>query len=298
MAASGALPYLVPRPDTVRFEPWTMFDEGWTALPAALAVWDTDTTLTISQTVHVDVDAAWMDTGLPAGTPLRLTASWTSSASGMRSLIAQSDVVASAPVVLQGTLHGQRVAGSLDIVTSLTPTPVQGVHRPTVPTAPGAVLAEHAHRLTVESNTTMFPTAVVDFASTKIDVSASWRLETTADLDAPFHGGFLLLINSRDSELVRAIEARSASTTQQTLLAVLEGEVASLLFELAVLDREALLARDDWVAESVGAVLRGFLKAAESHGLHSIAVDSTERAAYLARLAGLVRSRGHGRQFS
>ena len=299
MSAVGAYPYLVPPAGAINFGPWELFDGSWVPLPRQLEAWDPDTTLVVRQRVEVDYESVLAGSGLAGGTALMLTSSWTSNSSGMSGRVAQVLLFTSGAFALQGELQGQRVSGKLDLSTTLTLSAgKQERSSPVVVSAPGAVLARHSAQCAIESGTTRFPITVMDFASTKNDPNSSWRLDTSLDLLAPFYGSFLLYINSRDRDLVRALEAGKPNDAQVVLLSMLEEGVTSLLFELALGERVGLIEQDEWPTDSVGAVLRSLLQSASRYGLTASPDDISERPAFNSRLAGLVRARAHGRQFT
>ena len=298
MASAGALPYLVPRLEAVRFQPWQIAGDTWTALPDVLSAWDPDTTFLVSQTVDVDLDLILVDTRLPPGTAFYVTATWTSSSSGMKMPIARVESSTSGPVVLQGHLEGRSIAGALDIETTLALARSSDSDQPGIVSNAGAVLARASTRLNLESASSMFPVAVVDFARTRMDVDASWRLETTTDLASSFVGEFRLLINSRDRDLVRAVQSQSPSTLDGILVAELEGEVSALLYELALMNRLSISEGSDWPDGSVGSLLSSLLDTATEFGIRGVRSDPIERAAFVARIGALVRSQGQGRQFA
>jgi hypothetical protein len=298
MAVTGARPYLMPSASAVRFGIWSLFNQEWEPLPDSLETWDPEVSLRLSQTVELDVQQLLAETGLPVGAQFAVTASWTSATSGMKVPIARMETVDGGVVVLEGELDGRRIGGSLEIMTtvalvSLTvPVPVGVV------ASAGAVVAEMSTRVNVEPDLVRFPVAVVDFSFTKTDANASWRLETTTDLFAPFFGEFRLLINSRDTDLVHAVETRAPTTVDLTLIAEMEGQVAAFLYEFAIMNRDALREEDEWPSNSVGQVLSGFIHVADRHNLTAVAADPIDRPAFVARLAGLVRVQGQGRPFT
>lgn len=299
MPAGGAFPYLVPPVEAVDFRPWEVFDGEWRSLPRDLESWDPDVTLSVRRRVRVDYESVLAGSGLGRGSTFALTSSWVSNSSGMSRRFAQTLVSEPGAFTLSGELQGQYVSGKLDLVTTLTLLePAKRRESAVVVSTPGAVIARHVATLTIEPTTTRFPITVMDFASTKNDPNASWRLDTSLELLAPFYGSFLLYINSRDRDLVRAIEARNPNEAQLVLLATLEEGVTSLLFELALAERRSLVEQDEWPAGSVGAILQTFLQTAVKYGLSGAPDDISERPAFASRLSGLVRARAHGRQFT
>ena len=207
MSVTGAPPYFLPDAGTVRFLGWQMGGTEGVPLPEHLDAWDPDTTVTVRQHVDVDYELVSLSAGLDERADYYLTATWSSSNSGMRGRLAQVIVARPGIFVLEGELPGQEISGTLDLETTLSLRSAAGVCRAGVVAVPGSVLARSRHRLSLQASGAMFPISVVDFGATKNDALASWRLETSTDLTAPFFGSFLLYINSRDQELVRALES-------------------------------------------------------------------------------------------
>ena len=140
----------------------------------------------------------------------------------------------------------------------------------------------------------MFPVHGVDFSHTNLHPSASWHLEGSPDLHAPFMGTFRLLLNRLDGELMKAVERGAKTARQQALVDELAHGVAELLLELAVVHRDELSDRDGWPTDTVGDVLSRCLAQAGELREPSGAQDLPR---FRSTLAGIVRAGGQGRMF-
>jgi hypothetical protein len=291
-------PYLVPDPSSVQFGPWR-----WTAadrteeLPGCLPDWDTNTDLHIVRDVSVDFDQLLQQTSLPPATVFALAVSWTSSTTGMNGSIEPYPIAGGGVVSLAATLPGDRLAGVMTLRTTLTLFNSPPVRAPGVVWLPGSVLIEDNHHLGLEGNDPPFPTHEIDFAHTRLDPDASWHLETSTELTAPFLGTFQLLLNRRDTELIAAVSRGRKDGRQQVIVDDLEHGVATLLLELALHHRHELAEHDDWPPGTVGDVLDRILCASSASGHLRVSTGPHDVAEARTMLAGAARAAGRGRRF-
>jgi hypothetical protein len=294
---TDALPYLVPDPTTVEMTSWVWSSpSGWEPVPSTLPGWDPAMRLELRRSVRVDRDRLSAETRLDLDCPLQLTVSWTSSTSGMRGSAVPVLLSADGVAQLDVTLPGDRIGGVLDIRTSLT-LAVSVPGEPGIATMAGSVLSEDRSELVLEEDLRRFPVHEIEFASTRLDPDASWFLETTTELTAPFLGSFLLMLNRRDTELSAAVLRGAKDARQEALVDELEHGVAALMLELAAQLSDELAERRKWPSGSVGEVLSETLSAAERSGTVQAATGPHDLARARARLDGAVRVAGHGRRF-
>lgn len=288
-------PYLVPGPGTVVWDSWLLLDEQeWLPLPDEIDGWDPGTDLRVAQRVQIDTQRFARETGLQLSN-IALAVSWTSSTTDMTeaSLPAQFDPKGTATV--DTVLVGTRISGILTLRSTLSL-----IHPPIrqeagVAAIPGSVLAEYIQRVVLENVSSMFPVHEIDFAHTRLSPTASWHLETSTDLIAPFYGTFRVLINKRDRELSAAVARGAKDKRQQVLLDELQAGVAALLLELALHLRTEIAERKEWPPDSVGDVLARTLGASS---LLVVAPPSPgELADFRTQIFGAVRNLGRGRTF-
>jgi hypothetical protein len=293
----GAKPYLVPDPSSITLGPWQLLDDAeWVPLEGQIEGWDTGTDLRIRREIQVDAGRLRAETGIGPTAQLVATASWTSSTTTMRGLAGTVRVGSAGSVFLDGTLPGDRVAGVLDIRTTVSLAAGEE-GPPGVAGAAGSVFHEDRHRLALEGSGSLFPVAVVDFARTPYDVDASWHLQTSVELDAPFLGRFLLSLNEKDTELVAAVSARSRTPRQEALVEELHHGVAQLMLRLAEdVNADEPLSERDWVPDTIGDVLARTLASGDQPVPH-VSQDPSEASNRRSRLEGSTRRSGHGRSF-
>lgn len=287
-------PYLVPRPGTVFLGPWELLDGEWSPLPQEFDGWDSGTDLVIRRTVRVETDRFRQETGLDL-TQTSFAVSWTSSTTGMRDALPPINLAANGLDVFEARLPGDRIAGSVDIRTSLCLARPSDAQPPGVARLPGSVLAEHHQRVVLDRGDQLFPVDAIDFAATRLPPDAAWHLETSTDLAAPFFGSFRVLVNTRDTELAQAVARGARDKRQQALLDDLESGVATVLAEMAVMLQDELNDRPDWPQDSIGDVLGRFLSATGLSGMP--APGAADLALFRTRVSAAVRAGGKGRQF-
>ncbi len=292
-------PYLVPGPGTVTMAPWQYaVHDTWEPLPPDLPDWEPSQQLRLQRSVHIDLGRLLDETRLDPETRLGLTVSWISSTTAMRGAAPTVPLSLTGTTMLDVALPGDRIGGTLELRTTLTLTLLASTSVPSVGVAqlPGSVLVEDRHRLVLDHGADRFPVHEIDFAATRLDSYASWHLETTTDLNAPFLGSYLLLLNKRDTELVAAVTRGRKDPRQEALIEELEHGVAALLLELATHLRTELAECDDWPAGTVGDALQRVLRQAERTGTVPPPTGPHVLAHTRTRISAAVRAAGHGRQ--
>lgn len=265
-------------------------------LPDQLPDWDATVTHTVRRTVRLDLPRLLEETRLGPGSVLAWTISWTGSISRMRGAAPALPVGAGGATVLQVDLPGERIDGTLTMRTTLALVRSTGSTLSGAAHLPGSVLVEDYIKVVLGDPTTSgFPVQTVDFAATRLDPDASWHLETTTDLAAPFLGRFLLLINDRDTELVAAVSGERRDRRQEALSDELEQGVAGVLLDLAAQLRAELLETAVWPPGSVGETLRRMLQLAERTGPLQLPSGPHNLSRARTRTAGAARALGHGR---
>jgi hypothetical protein len=274
---------------------WAVHDT-WEPLPQDMPDWEPSQPLHLRRTVQIDLTRLIEEIRLDPAARLALTVSWISSTTAMRRAAPPFPLDPTGATTLDVTLPGDRIGGTLDVRTTLTL--LRATSRSSVGVAqiPGSVLLEDRHRLVLDHGTDRFPVHQIDFAATRLDPHASWHLETTTDLNAPFLGSFLLLLNKRDTELTAAVARGRKDPRQEALVDELEHGVAALLLELAAHLRAELAERDDWPAGTVGDTLTGVLRQAERTGTVAALTGPHVLAHTRTRISAAVRAAGHGRQ--
>ncbi|WP_350274844.1 hypothetical protein [Kribbella sp. HUAS MG21] len=248
----------------------------------------------IHRVVAVDQERLRREAEIPPEVGLVATVSWTSSTSQMSDSTRPIWLTNSGPCLLDAVLPGDKVGGVLRIRTTVAIANAPDSRALGIARLPGSVLAEDRAEVALEGTMSMFPVHGVDFSHTNLHPSASWHLEGSPDLHAPFMGTFRLLLNRLDTELMKAVERGAKTTRQQALVDELTHGVAVLLLELAVAHRDELSDRDIWPADSVGEVLSRCLAQAGDLREPSGPQDLPR---FRSTVAGIVRAGGQGRMF-
>jgi hypothetical protein len=292
--APDVRPYLVPSPETVRWNDWLYHaNDEWIPLPDSIEGWDPGTDIRVRRTARVDLDRFRRETLLEAAAT-RLTLSWLSSTTAMRGSVPPVNISSAGVGMVEALLEGTRLAGVVFLKTTLSLATTAEHAGPGVARTAGSVLAQDERRLALEGTMSMFPVHAIDFSHTRLPVNASWHLETDTELEAPFLGRFRLLINTRDTELDAAVARGIKDKRQQALCDGLEESLAATLLEFAVHLREDLGERDSWPPDSIGEVLTRTLRLGRDIYSPSDPNDLTD---FRTRLASAIRSSGAGRIF-
>jgi hypothetical protein len=293
-----ALPYLTPSPDAVLFGPWQHRVGGseWTELPPALEGWVPGLDLDLRRRVVVDLDGVRHEMGLPGGSPFVLTVSYEDESKSRARRCGMSTRAVGGEQFLDVRLAGEHISGTLVVNTTLSLGSAWDAP-PGRAGRPGSIAAWDRVRSRLEGTAPLFPVSVCDFATTSVDVGASWHLATSPDLDAPFAGKFLLRVNERDHQLVRAV--RRTGDDDRFLRALIDemyAGVAKVMIMAAVeADREQdLLERGDWPDDSVGKVLHDLLVRCGLSPREFIGIDPGDQESVL---QAAVRRSGIGRIF-
>jgi hypothetical protein len=287
-----AKPYQLPDVSDVLLGAWERYDgEDWAPLGDEADGWDPQTDLVVRRGAEADWARLKEQAGLEAGFPLAVTTSWAASTSQMRALIATVQVPSLGRVTVQGTIPGRRASGVLELTTTIAIVTDWSSAPAGVAQRAGSVFLTETCRVTLEGSGSLFPVAIIDFTHTGFHPDASWHLTSPHDLSAPFMGTFLLYINERDAELVRAITASRPGPAQRVLVQEVHHQVAMTMLELAVeAEQHENLMDSDWPAESAGDVLKSLRVAAGGHP----PVDTADRRTWL---AGVARRTANGRAF-
>jgi hypothetical protein len=291
-------PYLLPSADAITFGKWQLFDaDSHTSLPDVLTDWDPGMELRLSREVAVDLELICASTLLGEGASFALTVSWTSSGIAMKDSAPPVLVDRSGPIELNVSLPAERLTGVVTLRTTMTLVNSAASPKPGIAQTPGAILAEDYDRLSLHDESGFFPVHQIDFAGSRLDPNASWHLETTTDLNAPFLGSFLLLLNQRDTELATAVARGGPKNQRQQLLVDdLEHGVAALLLELAALHDVELAEREIWPEGTVGDALTRVLEQGRRSGAVPAPTGPHDLALSRTRIDGTIRASGRGRQ--
>ena len=225
-------PYLLPAEEWIEATDWKISWRGDSLdLMPVIEDWGGED-LRLTRAVAIDAAAIRQDCGLPEDAPLELVVTSFSNTTKMRRRVFRRRVEGRHNDI-EAVLRGSEIGGTVTVFTRL----VLGVDLPDGPPGTprlcGSILAADSTRILVEGDGSMFPMAVIDFATRPYDARASWHVETSTDLDADFSAMFQVLINEQDTELVAAIESDKPNQRQQALLDELSSGVMQTVLEVA-----------------------------------------------------------------
>lgn len=254
------LPYRVPSDDVVSAEGWRLVTEdGEVPMPEALSHWDYQTDVILRRTVHVDLDRARSQSGLPGGTALMLSVVWTatgSNLSGPAQHVRLSDS-GSLSTEIDIRLPGADLGGLLLLDTALVLAQRRTEARPSSPRRAGSVLWSDRESLRLQGDAPQFPMAVIDFARTSFPEGAAWHLQISGGLENATMGSLLLLVNEQNTVTASAFEnAHRPRPVDRVVLSAVYGDVARLMIEHALGDEE-FTEESDFPDGSLGATLVG-----------------------------------------
>ncbi|HEY9265300.1 MAG TPA: hypothetical protein VIQ11_11900 [Mycobacterium sp.] len=285
-------PYLRAQPGTVTFAPWVRPESG-APLPEYLEGWDPQTDVVIERVVECDLDAVRSDTGLDADVPLMLSVNWTSNQSYMTESLFRAPLESKSDVRV--VLPSARLDGAVTVRTSITVATTDTSRALGRAKWAGSILVHDDQRIVLEGSGPMLPLAEQDFAATPLSPDGSWVLQLPEDLSLPVLGAVLLLVNSRDEELVAALSTGIPDPRQTALLEALEGQVAAHLIAQAT-ERADEIRAEDWDEETVGDLLTRYLTISTANTIVTTAATG-DAGLLAAALDGAARGAGFGRSF-
>lgn len=243
-----SVPFRRPGSDCLLTEPWQLsVGSKSDELPAFIPHWDANVNISLARSVVVDVDDARRACGLGEGDPLRVLAVWRSSGTALRGAGTIVDLPRGGlqVAVLQLDVNGVDLAGEVEVGTQLV-LARESTAPPPAPRIPGSVLWEETVQVALEGTSSRFPVEVADFdRASWLPSGAAWRLSWNGqDLEEPLLRGLQLIINSRHTAVVEAVQTPYPTTEQQAIRSTIYYDVGRSLIR-------GVLANDDFVRESV-----------------------------------------------
>ncbi|MFF3400921.1 hypothetical protein ACFYW6_20635 [Streptomyces sp. NPDC002659] len=252
------LPYRIPDENVMSAEAWLLVTEdGDVVMPEALPDWDYQMDLHLRRTVHVDLDRARSQSGLPTDSALMLSAVWTATGSnlsgpGQHVRLTESGT---STVELDVRLRGADLGGLLLLDTALVLAERRNDARPSSPRRAGSVLWSDQESLRLQGDAPQFPMAVIDFARTSFPDDAAWHLQISGGLDSATMGSLLLLVNEQNTVTATAFEnAGKPRQVDRIVLSAVYADAARIMLEHA-LNHDEFAEDADFPDGSLGATL-------------------------------------------
>ncbi|WP_229818970.1 hypothetical protein [Streptomyces lateritius] len=226
-------------------------------MPEALPHWDYNTDLTLRRTVHVDLDRARAQSGLPGNALLMLSTVWTATGSNLSGpaqhlRLSEGGVQ---DIEIGFRLSGADLGGLLLLDTALVLAARRSDARPSSPRRAGSVLWSDRESLRLQGDAPQFPMAVIDFARTSFPEGAAWHLQISGELDNATMGSLLLLVNEQNKVTAVAFEnAHRPRPVDRIVLSAVYADVARSMIEHA-LDNQDFAEDSDFPDGSLGATL-------------------------------------------
>lgn len=202
-------PYRTPAPERVAAEPWHhLAADGLAVFGGPVPGWDYITDLRLTRRVMLDLAGIRTDSGLPPGTPLRISVRSRPSTSLIRTLTAQihlsPDDVQTAQ--LDVLVPGRDLSGSVMIETVLELAEARSAAAPFTANRVGSILWRDETGAPLEGDSGLLPVAPAAFSELSLPTSAAWYISLATDRwDWPAMGSLLVLLNTDNPAVTAAL---------------------------------------------------------------------------------------------
>ncbi|MGH3387444.1 MAG: hypothetical protein ACRDOO_01035 [Actinomadura sp.] len=206
-------------------------------MPEALPDWDYQMDLRLRRTVHIDLDRARAEAGLPVDTVLKLAAVWTATGSNLRGTADRVRIEGSGPgsVEINARLSGSDLGGILRLDTALVLPEGLAGGRPSIARRAGSVLWSDRRSVRLQGDAPQFPMAVINFANTSFPSNAAWHLQIGGNLHGATMGSLLLLVNEKNIVTATAFQnAAKPRPIDKVILSAAYADAARLMIEHAL----------------------------------------------------------------
>jgi len=279
-------PFRVATAERVVATPWMTVEKGAAVpLPESLVGLDFGTALEVRRTVRIDIDGLRADCGLPASAELALAISWHSAGTALRRPMFNTLLSSgSGPVDVEvaGEVPTDAIAQHLALHTKVMLARPLTYDDRTVARHAGSAFWEDLYKVTLDPVTSLFPVELVDLPSSGwAEPNAGWFLSwSTFDLDRPFLGSVRLFINSKHTEVARAVIGPALTRDAWIMRQAIYFDVARALVLGVLHDSDFMQRRGEYPADSVGRVVRDIIgrlwPSEELSGLKNLAESSPE----------------------
>lgn len=261
MPSIDAPPFLVPPPDAVVCEPWTIEIGGLPeALPARLRDWDPKQDISVKRNLQVQTGRIFEACELSHTAKVALVVSWRSPGSGQRGSSFRRNLEKHFEpqlLLIDTKLPGAELAGSVRISTRLILAEELPQSGQLSPHRAGSILWEDEVTVMVEGLGSRFPMEVVDFRDIGFPLKAAWRLYWhRGTLHADAMGCMFLLLNKRHRRIVGAATRPVPDPETRAIWSAINVGVAREILCSALEDEEFIADPLQFKEGSVGHVAR------------------------------------------
>ncbi|MFF8400857.1 hypothetical protein ACF06P_04345 [Streptomyces sp. NPDC015684] len=252
------LPYRVPSEDVVAAGPWRLVvEDGEVRLPEALPDWDYHMDLHVRRNLHIDLDQARRQSGLPQDASLLVSTVWTATGSNLSGPAQRMRLTGTgtATVEFDVLLRGTDLGGLLFLDAALVLGERRSDGHPSSPRRAGSVLWSDRAELRLQGDAPQFPMAVIDFARTSFPDDAAWHLQINGSMEHATMGALLLLVNERNATTATAFQnAARPRPIDRIVLSAVYADAARTMVEHALAD-DCFAEDADFPDGSLGATL-------------------------------------------
>lgn len=193
-------------------EPWKMATaSGPQSIPDALEDWDAATDLSFLRRIQVSMGELSEETGLAAGSRVRVTSGWfcertrTRKCSWKREFVID-DSIKLIDEVLTAEVSGAEVAQAITLETRIVLVEATTGSSELAARTPGAVLHSDSRDILLEGIGSRFPVEWIDFAGTSRPIDAPWYLSWDHHaMDSSALGVLRLYVNARHKTVSAAL---------------------------------------------------------------------------------------------
>lgn len=260
--SEAVAPFLRADPDSVRADPWTLAETG-AELDGRVEHWDPDLLLQLSRSLVIDVGLLRRSAASEGVEDLAVTAVWRSDRTRMRGpgmTVPLAGREGEVSLSLSLDVPGRLAGGSLTLETLVVLAGEAG-GGPIAARRPGSVLWSDRVAVELEGGAARFPVSVLDFAALPgVADDAAWVLEWyPGELAQPVLGSMRLLVNSANTEVVRAVSG-GLEEADREIVSMIRFDVARSLVHGALGDEDFLGGGREFEPDSVGRMLSQLLE--------------------------------------
>ncbi|GEM_PF-815223 len=225
--------------------------------------WDASVEFAVYNELYIDSSLLQTETGLAAGSRLRLCTGWYCEATRTREIVHRHEIVLeeSAGAVIEinpsFTVSGRGLARSVQLESRLVLVEAGPGSSRTAARIPGSVLWAFNQGLVLEGQHARFPMEWADFRTSVYQDDAAWALDwDPQDLECSTLGGIKLLLNQCHPVTAVLLRETPPSDAAQILWATIHFDVARQLIEGALTNDDFVTNSDYYAEGTLGATLR------------------------------------------
>ena len=248
----------------LELSPWRLLrGEDLVDVPEALEDWDASADLHFSREVEIPHDVLISQTGLCAGSFVRICSGWFCELSRTRRIASELELELNPGARVRGRfvcpVPGRSVARTIQLETRIVLISRAAQSLAVSARLPGSLLFQDAIEVKLEGVGSRFPMEWVDFETTIYPDSAPWALVWDREnLEAAALGAIRLYLNAGSALITK--ELGPTGSTNPFLEDALELDLVRSLIEGALENPEFMANPKAYESESVGGMLRNLIR--------------------------------------